>query len=183
MRLKQVSSALSCPSTVSVMRQRGTCWKFKEQSFLSLLFDAWLAIPQENKKLYKQKALLRWLYHTLMPILFAYATDLQEALMALKRKLTGANVEGSVCTMLHFLWKQMVSRQKNIADRIKDMLVAVSELFWNAWGIRHIKWNTSSQVIFSLGLLFPFRLTVLGTASQSCCGFLDCQSVFSLLFF
>lgn len=38
-----------------------------------------------------------------MLLLSACATDLQEVLMALKRKLTGANVEGSVCNMLRFL--------------------------------------------------------------------------------
>lgn len=85
------------------MRQGGTCWEYKERRFFSLLFDAWLEISEENKKLYKQKALLRKLYHTLLLLLSSYATDLQEALKALKMKLTGASVEGSICNMLHFL--------------------------------------------------------------------------------
>lgn len=74
-----------------------------EQRFLPLLFDAWLAILQENKNLYKQKALLRWLFHTLMLLLSVYAMGWQEALMALIRKLTGANMEGSIYNMLHFV--------------------------------------------------------------------------------
>lgn len=110
-RLEQVSLALSCPSTVSLMRQGGTHQEFEGQRFLSLLFDAWLAIPLENKKVYKQKALLRWLYHTLMLVVSACATDLQEALMALKTKLIGAKVEGTIHNMFHCLWKQMISRQ------------------------------------------------------------------------
>lgn len=47
--------------------------------------DACLAIPQENQKLYKQKILLRWLYHSLMLHPSACATDWQEALMPLMR--------------------------------------------------------------------------------------------------
>lgn len=93
------------------MRQGGTCWEFKERRFFSLLFDAWLEISEENKKLYKQKALLRQLYHTLLLLLSSYATDLREAFKVLKIKLMGANVEGSICSMLHFLRKQVPSKK------------------------------------------------------------------------
>lgn len=81
------------------MRQGGACWEFKEQRFFSLLFVAWLEISEENKKLYKQKALLSWFHHTLVLLLSSYATDMQEALTALKMKLMGPSMEGNICNM------------------------------------------------------------------------------------
>lgn len=78
--------------------------------FLSALWCL-VEIAEENKKLYKQIALLRQLHHTLLLPLSSYVTDLWEALMELKMKLTGTNVEGSICNMLDFLWKQIVNWQ------------------------------------------------------------------------
>lgn len=132
--------------------------------------------PQENKKLYKLKALLRWLHHTLMLILSVYGNHLQEALMASKRKFTGANMEGSDSNMLHF---QLVSRQnhcwQDAGSSVWIVLKSLGNLGYKMKPIvpGHLLFRTAS----------PIQTYSAGESQLVSLHLFDCQSVYSLFFF
>lgn len=76
-----------------------------------LLFDAWLEVSEEKKRLYKQKALLRQLHHTLL-LLSSYATGLQGGTYGIKNEIHGSKCGGEHLYHASFSMKANSKQEK-----------------------------------------------------------------------